>query len=311
MAVEMEKVFLSSCAKYDREEIANVVDRMARASGSLQSLRGATILLKPNLISGRGSALSCSHPEFIAGVALWFKDQGARVKLGDSPAFGTAESVCRSRGIITALKGLDVACIEFATPVKKRLESGRVITLAGEAVECDYFIGLPRVKAHNQMYVTLAVKNIFGIVKGVSKAMLHMTCDNSHEQFSDIILDLIQLLPPQFHFIDGIEVMSESGPLDGKPLLVNCIGGSASPVALDTAVLQLLQVVPERSPLYVAACKKRLPSADASAISYPFAKPVEFHGSGFIAPDLLNPIRFNPFRFFSGMCKRIGLKLGR
>ncbi|TKB10665.1 DUF362 domain-containing protein [Desulforhopalus sp. IMCC35007] len=306
----MENVFLSPCVKYEREKIANIVDRMARESGSFHSLRGATILLKPNLISGRGSALSCSHPEFIAGVALWLKGQGARVKLGDSPAFGAAKSVCHTRGIITALQGLNVECIEFSTPVKRRLKSGRVITLAGEAVECDYFIGLPRIKAHNQMYVTLAVKNIFGVVKGVNKAMLHMTCDNSHQQFSDIILDLIEVLPPQFHFIDGIEVMSESGPLDGKPLLVNCIGGSASPVALDTALLQLLQVEAQKSPLYMAAQKKGLQAADASTIHYPFAKPFEFYGSGFMAPELLNPIRFNPFRFLWGMGKRIGIKLG-
>jgi uncharacterized protein (DUF362 family) len=306
----MENVFFSPCLKYDREKIANIVDCMARESGSFQSLRGATILLKPNLISGRGSALSCSHPEFIAGVALWLKEQGARVKLGDSPAFGTAKSVCHTRGIVTALKGLNVECIEFSTPVKRRLKGGRVVTLAREAVECDYFIGLPRIKAHNQMYVTLAVKNIFGVVKGVNKAMLHMTCDNSHQKFSDIILDLIEILPLQFHFIDGIEVMSVSGPLNGKPLRVNCIGGSASPVALDTALLQLLQVEPQKSPLYVAAQKKGLQAADASTIRYPFAKPFEFHGSGFMAPDLLNPIRFNPFRFLSGMCKRIGIKLG-
>ena len=309
MVVELKKVFLSPCGGYDRQRISELVDLIAKKSGSLTSLRGSTVLLKPNLISGRGLGLSCSHPEFIAAVALWCKEQGARVKVGDSPAFGTARSVCSSRGIDRALDSLGVKIIEFSTPIEKTLSCGRTVTVAGEALECDHFIGLPRVKAHNQMYVTLAVKNIFGIVKGVKKAMLHMTCDNSHEQFSNIILNLTDILPQQFHFIDGIEVMSESGPLDGVALSLKCIGGSNSPIALDTSFLDLLELNPKTSPLSVGAKKKGLAGSHRTMITYPLSQPADFYGSGFVAPDMLNPIRFNPFRFISGMFKRIGLKL--
>lgn len=300
-------VFLSPCSVYDRQAIAEIVDRIAEKSDHFTSLRGATVLLKPNLISGRGSGLSCSQPEYLAGVALWFKEQGATVKVGDSPAFGSAASVCRIRGIEPLLDDLGVEIIEFSTPVKKTLACGRTLTLAGEVFDCDYFVGLPRVKAHNQMYVTLAVKNIFGIVKGVHKAKLHMTCNNNHENFSNTILSLIDLLPPQFHFIDGIEVMSESGPLDGVPLSLGCIGASASPIALDTSLLDLLQIDPEKSPLYTAVHRQKLSGSDISTISYPLSHPSEFYGAGFIAPDALHPIRFNPFRFISGMYKRMVL----
>lgn len=309
MITKKNNVFLTPCIGYDIKRISEVVDRIGMNSGKFMALRGATVLLKPNLISGRGTGLSCSYPEFVAGVALWFKEQGAKVKVGDSPALGTAKSVCKSRKIDVALKKLGIEIIEFSTPVKKTLSCGRTVTVAGEALECDHFIGLPKVKAHNQMYVTLAVKNIFGIVKGVKKAMIHMTCDNNHAQFSDIILGLIDILPPQFHFIDAIEVMSQSGPLDGVPLGMNCIGASDSPIALDTAFLDILELDPQRSPLYMAAMEKGVRGADIKMIHYPLAQPSDFYGSGFIAPNGLNPIRFNPFRFTSGILKRIGIKL--
>jgi len=309
MVSKVNDVFLTPCSSYDATEISEIVDHIALKAGFFPALGGATVLLKPNLISGRGIGLSCSHPEFVAGVALWFKEQGANVKVGDSPAFGSARSVCETRNIDKILKHLGIEIIEFSTPVEKKLRCGRTVTVAAEALECDYFIGLPRVKAHNQMYVTLAVKNVFGIVKGVKKAMLHMSCENDHAQFSDIILGLLDILPPQFHLIDGIEVMSESGPLDGVPLSMNCIGASESPIALDTAFLDLLELDPNRSPLYAAAKKMELPGSDKKMISYPFSTPSDFYGSDFIAPDGLNPIRFNPFRFTSGILKRIGLKL--
>lgn len=309
MTAQLSHVFLAPCREYDRETISEVVDSIHNKAGHFSTLRGADVLLKPNLISGRGPGLSCSHPEFIAGVALWFKGQGARVKVGDSPALGTARSVCRSRGIDVALANLDVEIVELSTPVDRQLHCGRTVSLAAEALECDCFIGLPRVKAHNQMYVTLAVKNIFGIVKGVHKAMLHMTCDNSHARFSDVILSLVDILPPQFHLIDAIEVMSESGPIDGIPLSLNCIGGSVSPIALDTALLDVLQVDAEKSPLQVAAWEKKLKGSDLTKIHYPLSQPADFYGANFVAPASLNPIRFNPFRFVSGMVKRMGLKL--
>lgn len=301
-------MFLSPCSVYDRDTIAEIVDRIVEKSGYLTSLRGATVLLKPNLISGRGSGLSCSHPDYIAGVALWFKEQGATVKVGDSPAFGSATSVCRSRGITPLLDALGIKIIEFSTPVKKILACGRTLTLAGEVFDCDYFVGLPRVKAHKQMYVTLAVKNIFGIVVGVHKAKLHMTCGNNHGIFSDTLLSLVDVLPPQFHFIDGIEVMSKSGPLDGEPLSLGCIGASASPVALDAAILDILEIHPQNSPLYLAAMRQNMPEIKSSIIGYPLSQPSQFYGSGFIAPDALTAIRFNPFRFISGMCKRMALQ---
>lgn len=300
---------MSSCGDYGSREIASFLDRIASQSGHLTALHGAKVLLKPNLISSRGLALSCSHPQFIAGVAGWLVDQGARISIGDSPAFGNSQSVCRSRGIDQVLEPFGVQIINFSTPVEKRLSCGRKVTIAAEALECDYFIGLPRVKAHNQMYLTLAIKNLFGIVKGVNKAMLHMSCQNNRENFSRIILDLIELLPRQFHVIDGIEVMSESGPLDGVPLQLGWLGASSSAVALDRAVVDILEVDQSKCPLAVTAEKLNLPGADFSKIDFPFDPSSKFYGSGFVVPDSLNPIRFNPFRFFSGMIRRLGLKL--
>lgn len=309
MDPQRQSVFLKRCSEYDPESVASCIDEVAKQSGHLSQLHGAEVLLKPNLISSRGLALSCSHPQFIAGAALWFKEQGARVRVGDSPAFGTALSVCRSKGIDGHLKRLGVEIVNFSTPVEKELSCGRTISIAAESLEADLFVGLPRIKAHNQMYVTLAVKNLFGIVKGVNKALLHMTCENSYDNFSKIILGLVELLPNQFHLIDGIEVMSESGPLNGKPLQVGCIGASQSPIALDTAILDLLEVDVKRSPLYMMAKELRLTGSHLSAIDFPFEKTSAFYDSGFIPPETLNPIRFNPFRFFSGMLRRFGLKL--
>jgi uncharacterized protein (DUF362 family) len=302
-------VVLQRCSAYDRAEISERIDKIGSQLGVAGTLHGKIVLLKPNLISSKGPPLACTHREFIAGVASWFLGQGARVLLGDSPALGSAAKVCEKQGIAEALQGMNVKFVDFVTPVEKKLAGGVKVAIAREALECDLFVGLPKVKAHNQMYVTLATKNIFGIIKGVNKGLLHMVHGSSHNRFADIILDLVSLLPEQLHLVDGIEVMHRSGPLDGNPLTLNCVAAGNCPVALDTALIELLELDLKKSPLWRVASTRGVPGSDGRNLHYPQLYPRDFHGSGFVAPVNLNAVRFNPFRFLSGMLKKVLLKI--
>ena len=48
--------------------------------------------------------------------------------------------------------------------------------------------------------------------------------------------------------------------------------------------------------------------SDPASIEYPGLLPADFHGSGFLAPLGLNPIRFGPWQFIRGLMKRAMLK---
>jgi uncharacterized protein (DUF362 family) len=303
------KVLLEKSDCYNRFALADLIDMMIAHLGLNDSFHGKTVLLKPNLIASSGPRFACTHAEFIAGAALWFLGKGAKVLVGDSPAFGSASTVCQKKGIAAALQGLDVTIVDFVSPVKIKLSGGVYVTVAREALACDLFVGLPKVKAHKQMFVTMAVKNMFGIVKGVNKAMLHMVHGNGHDRFAGIILDLISLLPSQLHLADAIEVMHTSGPLDGHPLALNCVAAATCPVALDTAMLDLLQLDPGKSPLWRVASFRGMGGSDLHNLRYPLFSPRDFHGSGFLTPESLDSIRFNPFRFFRGLAKRMILKV--
>ncbi len=303
------QVVLKRCIGYDQASIANHVDAALAGLGMHSGLHGKIILLKPNLISSGGPGLACTHPQFIAGVAACMHAHGAKVLLGDSPAFGSAIRVCEKHGIISALKALDVRIVEFSTAMPMRLAGGVVLTIAREALECDILVGLPKIKAHNQLYVTMAVKNLFGIVKGVNKAMLHMIHGSHHDGFAEILLDLVDLLPSQIHLADGIMAMHISGPLDGEPLPLYCMAAANSAVAMDTALLAALELDPRLSPLWRVAMSRRLAGSHLEHIDFPELSPQDFWGSGFQPPSVLNPIRFNPARFIRGLLQRMRLKI--
>ena len=302
-------VLLAHCRSYQSDLLEDLIDRAAAELALGQHFHGKTVLLKPNLISATGPRYSCTNGRFIAVIAKWFLDHGAKVRLGDSPAFGSCARVCGSHGIVDALQGLDVEIVEFTAPRLTRLQNGMMLPVAQEALECDLFAGLPKVKAHNQMLVTLAVKNLFGTVKGVRKGLLHMQHGGCHEDFAAIILELAELFPAQIHFADGIEVMHRSGPLDGESLHLGCFGAARNPLALDTAMLRVLGLAPDSSPLWRVASGLGKTGSASCSLCFPWLAPVAFAGAGFVAPLFLNGIRFNPLRFLKGMVKRLYLRL--
>ena len=302
-------VYLAVCSSYDRAVVASLLEEMAGPLGLASSYSGQTVLLKPNLISAAAPALACTDAGFIAGVALWFLEHGARVHIGDSPAFGTAARAMHRHGIAAALHGLAVEPVEFVTPIRRVLPCGCAVDLAAEALDCDLLVNLPKIKAHNQTYVTLAVKNVFGLVIGMRKAILHMREGGRGGRFVEVILDLLDLLPPHLIIADGIVAMHRDGPINGEALALGCVAASGNPIAVDTALLALLELDPSRSPLWRESARRGMAGSSLTDLVYPALPPAAFAGAGFTAPGELNPIRFNPLRFVRGMVRRFVLAL--
>jgi len=297
-------VYLDSLATYEKEPLKEAFGACFSVMDH-SSLRAANVFLKPNLLTGLGNSSACTHPHFLLALVEYLTDHGARVSIGDSPAFGSASAVLARLGIIDNLRKSNVRIVDLRKVMKQRLSCGLDIGLAAEPLACDLFINVPKVKAHSQMYVTLATKNLFGIVQGMRKSMLHMRHGDKNGMFCRIIVDLVDVLPPHITIIDGIIAMHQTGPVHGVPLELGCLGSSADPIALDTSLLQLLELEKRRSPLWREARRRGCPGTFMNNINHSKLTPEYFYGSAFIAPEQLSPIRFNPFRFVRGMAKRL------
>jgi uncharacterized protein (DUF362 family) len=287
MLINSNSIALLDCPQYHPLEIAEKVDRLCAAVG-FQVSNGTRVLLKPNLLSGKSADhLACTHHAFVAAVAKWFVDKGAKVAIGDSPAFGSAKGVMRATGIEKALTGLPVEGINFdkSTPVK--LSGGVRVDIACAALECDILVNLPKVKAHSQLYVTLAIKNYFGTVVGFQKPWWHLRYGNHAEQFASHLVDLLAVLPAGMTLLDGIVAMHGTGPISGRSYSLGLVAGAINPVALDTALLQILGLDHVKSALWNECVYRGLPGADPDMLDYPLLNPEELSVKNFIAPAVL------------------------
>ena len=298
-------VCLTHCTSYDVDSLKVVMQEQLDILSIPADLSSRKILLKPNLISAMAPPLACSDPFFTAAAAECFIDRGAKVLLGDSPAFGSAAQVLKRQGFKNALSNVAVEFVPFRSCLLKQLDCGIEIGVAAEALDCDCFVNLPRIKAHDQMAVTMAVKNTFGIVLGARKAWYHMRHGESHQVFAQMILDLQKLLPPTIVLADGIEVMSRRGPMKGNSLLLGCLAASTNAIAHDRAMLEVLEIDKKRVPLAVAAENEQLVGAGLDDLEFPQYAPGAFVGSGFRIPDMLSDVQFLPSRYLRSFFKRL------
>ena len=157
--------------------------------------------------------------------------------------------------------------------------------------------------------MTLAVKNCFGCVSGFQKPWWHMLHGGKEGIFFDLLAALLAHLPPSIHLVDGITAMHKTGPMHGKPFPLGCMVCGTNPVAVDTVLLYILRVVPNKSPLWLAARKAGLAGTQLDELIVDRSQLDALRVDGFRIPAELNPVRFNPLRFLKNNGKRILLRL--
>ena len=304
-------IAMGGCRHYRRDLLKDVVSRIFGAAG-LSVCSGDTVLLKPNLISGRRrDGLPCTHPMLVAAVAEWFCDHNVRVSVGDSPAFGSAVQVMTACGYDEALRGLPVKSVNFERRLSVRLACGEKVGIARAALECDFLVNLPKVKAHCQMLVSLAVKNYFGVVVGWRKPWLHAKYGDIDNRFEEVLVDLLAVLPGGFSLADGVVAMHGNGPVQGgEPYPLGLLAGSVNPVALESALLRVLGVPPEHSPLWRECRRRQLPGSDHKMLGWSLESPGNFQVHDFVLPPVLSPVSFRPQRLLSGAMKRLATRIG-
>ncbi|WP_243359046.1 DUF362 domain-containing protein [Fundidesulfovibrio terrae] len=297
-------VFLQRLDSYDVPGLDAAAARLLELSGC-RPARGDRVLVKPNLVAPSNTSLSCTRPEVVRAVCRYLADCGAHALVGDSPAFGTGRIVARACGMDKALAGLPATLVNFTRPRQLRLTQGGSIGVASQALDARFIINVPRFKVHDQMLLTLAVKNFFGCVAGFRKSWAHQVHGEKGTRFESMIMDVCRAMPRSVSLVDGILAMHVSGPAKGRPYELGLLGAAADPVALDTALAAVLGLAPDATPLGCEAGRRGL----LREVAYPLASPDAFKTGGFVLPGKLAPIAFQPARFVKGRIRSLCVRL--
>jgi uncharacterized protein (DUF362 family) len=216
------------------------------------NVRGKTAVLKPNLVDYLpGNAIN-THPTLVLAAAEAFRRLGAKsVVVAEGPGHQRdTQLVLSQSGYQESLRGEKIRFVDLnrdeliRTPLRASYTGMKELWLPRTVLEADFLVSMPKIKTHHWSGVTLALKNMFGIVPGARygwpKNILHW------KGIQESILDLCATVPIHFVIADGIMAMEGNGPLNGTPRPLGRIVLADDAVAADATCARLMGFDPRR-----------------------------------------------------------------
>jgi len=301
-------VALTRCTDYSRANLTAAIAGQLDLLGGLGRFvgRGDTVLLKPNFIAPKSTRHATqTHPAVIIELAKLLKDFGARPFVGDSPAWSNVFTCADKLRLTGPLKKLGVPIKQLNRP-KKCSIAGTKVSISSVALDADVIINLPKLKSHQQLVATFAVKNMFGCVSGKSKPYWHFARGKTAEQFCELLIGIYRFLNPALTLIDGIVAMDGPGPINGRARPLGWLIAGTDPVACEVVCSKLINAKPEDFPIIRTARQMHFGCSEPGGVKILGDRLPETGCTDF-EPARLIPIRFSFLRVCKSILKQIPL----
>jgi uncharacterized protein (DUF362 family) len=302
------KVSIIKCPDYESQNVKSALIKHFDLHGGLSAFisRGDKVLIKPNLIAPKPKEWATqTHPGVIYELAKLLVDFGAKPFVADSPAWADARTCAKALEILEPLQKLGVEVRQLDEPVKRRLKFCRTrVGISKYALEADKIINLPKLKTHQQLVATIAVKNMFGAVSGKAKAVWHYKKGSTFEEFCTMLIGIYKLLNPVINIIDAVTAMEGPGPIRGNPKHLGWIAASVDPIAAEIVCSDLIGIEADKLPMIETAKKIQFGCFDKDNIDIiGDLKPEDVRVK--LEQAQLVPLRFTPLRILKSIIHQI------
>ena len=237
-------VALQKCAEYNFDEIYAAIKRMFELVPP-PDVAGKTVLLKPNILSPKKpEAAVCTHPVVVGACVKAFVELGPkRVIVGESPATANPTAAAKSTGMYEQVINNGGEWVEFSGQHIVQCEEGKIVKVLDFAeafMQADVVVSLSKLKSHQFMSYTGAMKNLLGLVVGLKKAKTHYRFSNKAD-FAAFLTDLNIAANAQYAIMDAIVGMEgPGGPGNGDPVKLGFLAASDNILALDWVCASLV-----------------------------------------------------------------------
>lgn len=229
---------------------------------------GADVIIKPNIcVAYHGPEYAATtNPEVVGAlVALCLGAGAKRVRVMDNPFGGTPEAAYARSGIADAVKAAGgqmeiMSGMKYATVPIPQGKDLKQIRIYRDALDADVFINVPIAKDHGLARLTLAMKNLLGVIWD-RPAM--------HRNMGQRIAELTSLVRPTLTVVDAVRILMANGPTGGNLADVkqaNTVIVSADIVAADAYATSLFGLTPTDVSYIPAAAKMGLGTMDLAGV---------------------------------------------
>jgi uncharacterized protein (DUF362 family) len=248
-----ERVFIGKAADYNADLRGVMLAGFRELGIGPDEIRGKRVLLKPNIVEPHiGHPQITTNPAVVRAAIEAFLGLGASaVLLAEGPGhvrdtFAALE-VSGMREILRedriAFGDLNYLPVTEITNAGGRVASPSLFFPA-LCRDVDWIVSMPKMKTHHWMGVTLAMKNLFGLmpgsVYGWPKNAFHFW------GIGNSIIDINATIKPHFAIVDGITGMEGDGPIMGTPKQTGVLVMGRNLVAVDSTCSRIMGIDPAR-----------------------------------------------------------------
>ncbi len=252
------------------DDPALLTERALAAIGGIERFvrQGHRVIIKPNICNANRTYeyASTTNPTVVATLVRLCVAAGARsVLVMDSPFSGTPEAAYARSGIEEAVAAAggqmqSMAPMEF---VETDIPDGRDLTrwpVYQPVLDADLVINVPIAKHHSLARLTLAGKNLMGVIQNRSQL---------HRNLGQRIADITSVVRPQLTVVDAVRILMRNGPTGGNledVKAANTVIASHDIVAADTYACSLFDVAPSQVDYIVTAAEMGLGTTDLTQV---------------------------------------------
>ncbi len=243
----MHDVSIAPCNTYHPSELRAALER-ALGLLDFDIPRGVRVLVKPNAVTNnRPEQATATHPAVVDAVCGLLADASCDITIGDSSAYwfpGYTRAAFEALGVgeVARRHGAALVCFEelpFRILERPGFPEAPRLFVADTSA-WDLVINLPKLKVHRTTRISAAVKNLFGLVPGATKARYHELLAGRHDyldRFGAVIYDTYKAVQPGLSILDAVVSLERDGPAaNGDPRRTRFVMASRDALALDTAL---------------------------------------------------------------------------
>lgn len=243
----MHDVSIAACNTYHPAELRLALERMLGLL-EYELPRAARVLVKPNAVTNnRPEQATATHPAVVDAVCGLLADAGCAITIGDSSAYwfpGYTRAAFEALGVAEVTRRHDAAMVcfeELPFRIVERPgfpEAPRLFVADTSA--WDLVVNLPKLKVHRTTRISGAVKNLFGLVPGATKARYHELLEGRYDyldRFGAVIYDVYRATQPGLNILDAVVGLERDGPAaNGDPRRTRFLMASRDALSLDVAL---------------------------------------------------------------------------
>ncbi len=252
-----KEVAVVSCNSYNQKEVDKAVKK-ALDSLDFKFKRNKKILIKPNLLGPFPIERAVTtHPSVVEAVCKILKKHNSKIFIAES-SYANTKKAFKTSGMKKIAKKYNVKLVELDEEDLVKIKGKgvfRVFYLPKIFKKVDLVINMPKMKTHVLTKYTGAIKNLYGIITGGRKRILHKRFQEE-KKFCGMLVDLYEIIKPGLTIMDAVYGMEGNGPTAGKKKKTGLILASENAAALDVVACDIMGYK-ERDVLTNIIAKKR------------------------------------------------------